>query len=84
MRCDEPCDSDDVEQVDLHTGVPFLVRHLEDRALRTVTRAVDNRIDTAPPVESRLDKPLEIIGRLIRAGYPDTTEFVGERFAFAG
>jgi hypothetical protein len=63
--------------------VPVLVRKVEQRRVRPVPRAVDERVDAAPALHRRVDEALQVVVRLVRPRDADAADLPGERLAFS-
>ena len=64
--------------------MPLLVGELEHRCARAVPGAVHEGVDAPPAGHGRVEKPLQVVVRLVRAGDADAAELGSELFALPG
>jgi hypothetical protein len=83
VRRDDADRPDHVQEIDVHAGVPLLVRDLEDRRARAMAAAVDQYVDAAPPLQHLVGEPLQVVVGLVGAGHADPAQFPGQRLPLA-
>ncbi|MNV18071.1 hypothetical protein D3C71_1088830 [compost metagenome] len=64
--------------------MPLLVGDLGDGSARTMACTVDQRVDPPPFLHRGIDKPLQVVIRLVGTRHTNTAEFGCQSLAFFG